>query len=125
MSRPLHQLREVYKSAYGAIRDEGHSNASLPMIATYVLALESALTAALDRGRVVEIARCKDGGNGCPCEYDMSSCRLLDLDDVETKDWTGTPSEPSTDDLGHGPIPSWCPLHEGPVTLVLKKEVGK
>ena len=88
MSRPLHQLREVYKSAYGAIRDEGHSNASLPMIATYVLALESALTAALDRGRVVEV-------------------------------------EPSV--LGNATalhVAVYDNLRAGPVTLVLKKEVG-
>lgn len=83
--------------------------------------LESALTAALDRGRVVEVERC-DGGDadegGCPAEYDMISCRIHDK---FCDSWTHVEGC-CPDPTGEGPIPKQCPLRAGPVTLAMKKE---
>tara|TARA_Y100000034_G_C6899853_1_gene415768 strand:- start:711 stop:1073 length:363 start_codon:yes stop_codon:yes gene_type:complete len=93
--------------------------------AGYIEALERAYVAALAReqdrspGRVVEVEHCEDGF--CPCEYDMTQCQLLpELD----PDADAIMSDPDGDDLGHGPVPSWCPLRDGPVAIVLKSASG-
>ena len=67
--------------------------------------------------RVVEVYKCQTGF--CPCEYDMTSCRLLREVDEDADSILGDPDQ---DDVGHGLVPSWCPLKSGPVMLKLKGE---